>query len=121
MRFKFPGKARLRSEREFKEVYRLGRRLRIFPLRFCALRRPEGRSRLGLAVGRKVGGAVVRNRWKRAIREAFRLNRHLLEAPHDIVVSVSFGASARDTRRAADAFLRAIQILNDGESGGGRR
>src|SRR5262245_49381017 len=29
--------------------------------------------RLGLTVSRKAGGAVIRNRWKRIIREAFRV------------------------------------------------
>ena len=34
-----------------------------------------GYARLGLTVSRKVGHAVVRNRWKRALREAFRLTQ----------------------------------------------
>jgi ribonuclease P protein component len=47
--------------------------------------RPEGPGRLGLSVGRRVGHAPRRNRWKRLIREAYR--RHVTDADRlDIVV-----------------------------------
>lgn len=42
--------------------------------------------RLGLSVSRRVGGAVVRNRWKRLLREAFRLVRSELPPGLDLIV-----------------------------------
>jgi len=45
-----------------------------------------GYSRLGLSVSRKVGNAVLRNWWKRRIREAFRLRQYSLPSGIDFVV-----------------------------------
>ncbi len=36
--------------------------------------------RLGITVSRRVGNAVARNRWKRLLRESFRLTQHRLPA-----------------------------------------
>ena len=50
------------------------------------LRNRLGYNRLGITVGSKVGGAVVRNRVRRRIREIYRLNEHKLSRSVDIVV-----------------------------------
>jgi ribonuclease P protein component len=121
-RFGFPRQARLLTEAAFRRVYSAAStRMRVAPLRVCALRRSDGRSRLGLSIGRKVGNSVVRNRWKRAIREAFRLNRHLLSAPHDMIVSVDWDAEPEQVRAVRAAFLEVVDRLNAAEEAGDGR
>ncbi len=90
MDFSFPKELRLRKRREFKKVYEEGRKVysKYFTIHY--LENQLGRPRLGITVTKKVGKSVVRNRWKRLIREAFRLNRHQFP-PWDIVITVKRG------------------------------
>ncbi len=76
----------IRREADFRRAYRRrctasDRLLLVFG---CENGLPH--PRLGLSVSRKVGNAVVRNRWKRLLREAFRLSREQLPAGLDLVV-----------------------------------
>lgn len=118
MQARFPRQGRLTKARDFEAIHRSGKRIRVFPLRARALRREAGnpmQSRLGLAVGSRVGGAALRHRWKRAIREAFRLHRHKLPAPYDIVIGVEWGCSERDAGRVEQAFLSIVEALREKE------
>ncbi len=96
----FPKSCRVRKQADFDRV----NRQKAFAADDILVLRgsPNGRehARLGLSVSRKVGNAVVRNRWKRLIREAFRLSRENIPQGMDFVVR---------PRRGAVAELAAIQ------------
>lgn len=74
MRFRFPKSRRLLKKSEFSHCFASRRSVRdgVIALHYRANGLPFGR--LGLAVSRKAGNAVVRNRIKRLAREVFRLN-----------------------------------------------
>lgn len=84
--FRFPKGLRLTTPVEFKRVYDRKRSVSDDRLIVYACENGLPHPRLGLSVSRKVGGAVVRNRYKRLFREAFRLSRHDLPAGVDFVL-----------------------------------
>jgi len=62
-------------------------------------------ARLGLVVGKKHGGAVRRNRIKRLLREAFRLEGDALPTGHDLVCIPRIGEIGTLT-----AYRRAMHV-----------
>ena len=85
---RYPGFCRLKARRQFRETYARGRRVGSASLTLFGLPNDVGHTRLGITATRKVGGAVVRNRAKRMIRECFRQNRSEFTPAMDIVVNV---------------------------------
>ena len=86
VRFGLPRAARLITARDFRRVYGRGRRVHGAQLVVVALPRRRGGWRLGLSVSKAHGAAVRRNKIKRLLREAFRLQRPTLPGAFDVVL-----------------------------------
>lgn len=85
-RLLFPPTHRLKSPEDFKRVYDRKRSVSDANLIVYACENALPHARLGVSVSKKVGGAIVRNRFKRLFREAFRLLQHELPPGIDYVL-----------------------------------
>lgn len=79
---------RLRKSQRIHLVLKEGMRKSVGPLIVFALPNEQEHQRMALAVSRRVGGAIVRNRIKRLLRESSRLLQHDLPQGYDLVVRV---------------------------------
>jgi ribonuclease P protein component len=67
--------------------------------------------RLGVSVGRRVGGAVERNRVKRLLREAFWSLEESIPQTHDYVIVARPGAADVAETRGLAGFRQDIECL----------
>lgn len=91
---------RVRRRADYKQIYDRGVKVHGKLFTLFTLSNNLAFGRLGIAATRKLGGAVVRNRAKRLIREVFRHNK--LAPGFDVVVIPK--------REMLDASLTAIEV-----------
>jgi len=103
MALSFPRTARLRRASEFARLRKEGRTVhgKLMVLSVLRHERDSGDARIGIVTSRRVGGAVVRNRVRRRLREAVRLSRGSLLADCWLVLIAR--------RLAADATYQALE------------
>lgn len=104
----FPAEARIKKSHEFQCLYRTGRRIALPYFVIYYQVRETGLSRLGITASRKVGNAVVRNRYKRYLREIFRELRCRFVSGIDLSVQLRPNAATIPFDTLKSDFNRAL-------------
>lgn len=99
----------LARKREFSEVYNNGRSVvdRFLVLYYI----PKGQpfSRFGFSVSKKLGKAVIRNRYKRILREICRTNSIKIECGYDCVIIARPRIVGEEYKTIENSFMRLAQ------------
>lgn len=100
----------LRNSQQFRRVYEQGQKIHTPFFSAFFLRNDAGERRFGITVTRKIGGAVVRNRCKRRLREILRKYELCPSYPEgfDLVLNVKPEMAEADFKRLQESFARVM-------------
>ena len=101
----------LKQNHEFRRLYSKGKSAVCPCLALYCRKNRQGRSRLGITVGGKVGKAVCRNRTRRRIREAYRLHEEQFLPGYDLVVVARVRAGRAPYREIERSLLQLADKL----------
>ena len=109
----------IKLNKEFQAVFTAGKWFGAEYLVVYLKENHQLQNRIGIAVGKKIAKSVMRNRIRRVIREAYRLQENHLKKGYDIVIvwkngidldNVKYDSIAKDLTKA---FLKANLIGNE--------
>jgi len=86
----------LQKNRDFQLVYKKGKSSGSKYLVVIVLNNNRKYNRIGISASKKVGHAVLRNRTRRRLKEAYRLLEHQTACGYDIVVLPRAGSAEAD-------------------------
>ena len=109
-------KYRLRSNIQFKKVYRSGKSYGNRLIVLFVFKNGLKYNRVGYAVTKKVGNSVTRNRVRRRMKEIYRLNCFKIKKGYDLIFLPrinSKDSSYRNIESAMFHLLKIAHILNE--------
>jgi ribonuclease P protein component len=106
---RLPRERRITRGRDFQRARAEGRRLAVGCLVLNWVNASSEQTRVGVITSRKIGGAVVRTRARRLLREAFRLNQHRIGSPVDLVLVARQSIVEKDFAGVEGDFVLALR------------
>ncbi len=116
MKFTFSKEEKLKSKKLIEKLFTEGEHVKSFPLRMIYVKAEhecEKTFQVGVSVSkRNFKKAVDRNRIKRLLREAYRLNKHTLEAEISEKYVCMFIYTGRDEWAYADIESKMQKVMH---------
>jgi len=103
---------RIRKQRDFRLIYKKGKRYRGKYFILVYLPSEIGFSRVGVVASRKVGNAVMRNKAKRWMRTLYRRNKTVLRTPLDLIMIAKPEMSDASWAGLHEDYRQAVRYLN---------
>jgi len=103
---------RLRSNEDFKKVYRNGKNYWNRNIVLYVMENELDYSRIGFSVSKKIGNSVVRNKVKRRMREICRLNFLNIEDGYDIIFIPKKNVVDIEYKELESAMLHILSIAH---------
>lgn len=105
MIYKLSKQGILHKNKNFQAVYKAGKSYANKMIVLYVLPTNSTVRRVGFAAGKKLGGAVVRNRVKRLLRNSYRLHQHKLVQGIDLLVVGRQAAVESNSTAVGKAFV----------------
>ena len=102
----------LKLNKDFKRLYYRGKCIPCHNVVVYAQKNKLGKNRVGLTCGKSVGGAVLRNRAKRLMRESFRALSPRITGSFDIVIVARSRILSAEYDKVCADFMSAAEELN---------
>jgi ribonuclease P protein component len=106
----------LKKNADFKKVYARGKSVVTPYVVIYYLKNGLTGNRVGIAVSKKVGNSVVRNRAKRLIRESFRLCSFEIKSGYDLIFIARVRMGHTDYHTTAKYMNQVLVKLRKGNS-----
>jgi ribonuclease P protein component len=109
---------RIKKSSNFKYVYSRGKSVSDRNLVLYTAKNGKNINKVGLSVSKKIGKSVTRNRIRRLIKEAYRLNKNSFKKGYDLVFIARISSSKAnfyDIERSIKYLMSRSGLLKEGE------